>query len=195
MDIESYNIIRILVVVIAGLSIFYGYSLFKIVTERQGTLKVNNKETTLEMSDVGPGVYFSLFGSLVLITVLATQPTKETTTTNSDSGTTSTTREPASSTGELTSGFNFDVETACIEEAHLEHFSNGVALSGLLREKVNNAPYANVDEESSRLLRQLLDTSIGESSYADFMESSLVNTEAYNLVNSYLILYSIKNHC
>src|SRR6267142_2553316 len=53
--------------VLGGIScIFFGYRLFYVATERQGELRVKGQDVHLNLRDVGPGVFFALFGAVVL---------------------------------------------------------------------------------------------------------------------------------
>jgi hypothetical protein len=198
MEIEPYNIIRMMVVIISGVSIFFGYRLFSTVTERQGTLKIAGQESTLELSDVGPGVFFSLFGSIVLVAVLWTQPYEETNSKNSITGVTDSTRTPSSVGDEADGGvpkvFIFDFENVCVTAESLEHFTSGLSLSAWLFEKVSNEPFGEVDEDSRRMINDLLEVAAG-GNFKVLGKELLINTDGYNLVNAYLIMYSLKNHC
>nr|WP_314623630.1 hypothetical protein [uncultured Noviherbaspirillum sp.] len=62
---------RILIVLGGILSIYFGYRLFYLEKSRQGELQIKTGEHyALTMRDVAPGIFFSLFGSLILATCL-----------------------------------------------------------------------------------------------------------------------------
>jgi hypothetical protein len=58
---------RLAIVIISGLCIFWGYRLFSIATQKQGEFKLGSDFLKVHLASVAPGIYFSLFGSLVLI--------------------------------------------------------------------------------------------------------------------------------
>ncbi len=71
MDIESLRAIeRIIIVMFAGTSIILGWHLFKIgvVSPQSGTFV--GKGFKFSLQKVGPGIFFSLFGTVVLSTAL-----------------------------------------------------------------------------------------------------------------------------
>lgn len=58
---------RVLIVIGGILSIYFGYRLFYIDKQTQGDLQIKKGETyELRLRDVAPGVFFALFGALVL---------------------------------------------------------------------------------------------------------------------------------
>ena len=153
---ESYNIIRIIIVLISGMSIYFGYKLFYLVTERQGTLKIEGKEATLSLQDVGPGIFFALFGSIVLIATLATQPYSEfsrVTTANEKDKTNllevkEITRNPATVAG--TSEFS-NIENLCTDGFPETKLNEGIEIARKLFDAKKVAPYdtANVETKNS----------------------------------------------
>ena len=58
---------RILIIILSGVSMILGWSLFKlgIFTEQSGEIKT--KGFLIKLSKVGPGIFFALFGCLILI--------------------------------------------------------------------------------------------------------------------------------
>jgi len=58
---------RVLVVATGGVAIYLGFRLFYLVKQRQGELLMQGKEFKLSIGDVAPGVYFALFGSMILV--------------------------------------------------------------------------------------------------------------------------------
>jgi hypothetical protein len=66
MTIVARDVERILVVIFGGASIYFGYRLFYLIKQKQGDLRIQGKEFKLSLSDVAPGIYFALFGSLLL---------------------------------------------------------------------------------------------------------------------------------
>jgi len=202
MEIESYNLIRILIVMISGLSIYFGYQLFKSVTERQGKLKIAGNNTSLELGDVGPGIYFSLFGSIVLVAVLWTQPYKETTSTSSaassyrESGEfTTTSREPASAESENESNIKMYLDGACIKEEMKEHFESGMVFLAYLEVVTQNQQFAQPDNELIHELKRLLSKNISGVTYVPFTDNLHTNLNVKYAAISYLIAYSVANQC
>ena len=121
---EPYNIIRILVVIIAGFAIYFGYKLFYLVAERQGKLKISGKDNSLELEDVGPGIFFAAFGTIILVSILLLQPYNETINTNSADGSSQVTnRTPAGNVSNTIHHGSFLIN----------HFLPGT--NGLLRKK------------------------------------------------------------
>jgi hypothetical protein len=58
---------RVLIVIGGILSIYFGYRLFYIDKQTQGDLQIKKGENyELRLRDVAPGVFFALFGALVL---------------------------------------------------------------------------------------------------------------------------------
>jgi hypothetical protein len=62
---------RILIVGSAALSLYYGYRLFSLSTAEQGELAAKMGSWQLNIARVGPGVFFALFGSAVLVYALS----------------------------------------------------------------------------------------------------------------------------
>jgi len=194
MDIEAYNIIRILVVLISGISIYFGYRLFSIVTERQGKLKIEDKDTALELSDVGPGVFFSFFGSAVLIGVLITQPYSENTITDLNGNVTTFLRSPASANS-INSDIQFFFDDVCVSSEKLEIFNDAKHISLMLLDMKIDAPHGEVDSELKKSINALLGN-LDSSNYFKVVYGNLYsNIDAYNFVNSLLILIPLKNPC
>lgn len=64
-------IVRSIVALGGVLCIYWGYRLFYIATEKQGQLSVSTGEhQSLQLQDVAPGVFFALFGAIILIVSL-----------------------------------------------------------------------------------------------------------------------------
>lgn len=71
MQIEEYRAIeRIIIILIAGASVTFGWNLFKIgvVSESTGTFQGKGWRITLQKA--GPGLFFALFGTAICITSL-----------------------------------------------------------------------------------------------------------------------------
>lgn len=192
---EAYNIIRILVVCISGISIFFGYKLFYIVTERQGKLKIEGKEAKVTLSDVGPGVYFALFGSVVLVTTLFTQPyTESTTESKSAQGTIlNISRAPASTSALKLSG---EIENLCVTEEVENHYIEGVELLKEVEEGKAQSPYAEISEILSTKIINYLVVSNDSQYIFDGILSDLSYTHVYYvMVNHLLSKYIIDTGC
>lgn len=76
MEVEAYLAIarsleRLGIVAVSGVSIWAGYRLFRVVTEARANAEIEGHGVKLTMSQVGPGVFFALFGAIVLIYALA----------------------------------------------------------------------------------------------------------------------------
>jgi|TARA_B100000315_G_C14516369_1_gene559357 hypothetical protein len=85
MDIEAIRAIeRIVIVIFAGTSIVLGWHLFKIgvVSPQSGTL--SGKGFKVSLQKVGPGIFFSLYGSVILSVALIYGLTKEKVTIKTD---------------------------------------------------------------------------------------------------------------
>ncbi len=64
-------IYRSLIALSGALCIYLGYRLFYIVTETQGRLSVSTgHDQALQLQDVAPGVFFALFGAVILVVSL-----------------------------------------------------------------------------------------------------------------------------
>lgn len=62
---------RLIIVVIAGLSFYFGYRLFNIKSSKsEEEAEFSYKTFLIKLKKVGPGVFFSLFGSAIVITSL-----------------------------------------------------------------------------------------------------------------------------
>ena len=57
---------RLLIVGTGAMCVYFGYRLFDKVQKRQGELELKGDKTSLKLRDVAPGIYFALFGSLLL---------------------------------------------------------------------------------------------------------------------------------
>lgn len=65
---------RILIVLFGGLCLLFGFLLFSRVTQTQGDLEAKGGDKLyLRLRNVGPGVFFALFGAAVLVSSLAFQ--------------------------------------------------------------------------------------------------------------------------
>lgn len=62
---------RLVIVVFAGLSIYWGYRLFDKVLANGGELIAKGQGYGVTLRNVGPGVYFSFFGMVVLVVALS----------------------------------------------------------------------------------------------------------------------------
>ncbi len=67
----SRSIERLGIIGVAGLSIWAGFRLFSIVTEAQASGRLEGQGFKFAMKNVGPGVFFALFGAMVLLYALA----------------------------------------------------------------------------------------------------------------------------
>lgn len=62
---------RIAIVAVAALCIYLGYKLFKIVPDRhEGEGSLSLGDLSISLSKIGPGVFFSLFGAVILFQAL-----------------------------------------------------------------------------------------------------------------------------
>jgi hypothetical protein len=57
---------RILVVVIGALAIFLGYKLFAIIATADGAAKAEAAGVSIYLTNIGPGVFFALFGAVLI---------------------------------------------------------------------------------------------------------------------------------
>lgn len=77
---------RLLIVLFSGVSIILGWHLFKVGVVDQQSASLSGKGYKFTLQKVGPGVFFSLFGSIVMSVALINGLTK--TTVNKTSGNT-----------------------------------------------------------------------------------------------------------
>jgi hypothetical protein len=68
---------RLAIVGIGYAALRYGFELFKIVANHVGQLEAEGKGVKLRISQVGPGVFFAVFGVALVITSLAVVPKLE----------------------------------------------------------------------------------------------------------------------
>lgn len=194
---EDYNIIRTLIVLISGMSILLGFLLFKIVTERQGQLKVSGNDSSLELSDVGPGVFFALFGATILVSVLITQPYSETTRAENPKKADSfyTTRDPASVTSyndnELPPIFAY-LSSKGMECDTLEE---GIDYLAVLYKQSQSEPYAKLTDTEKEVLFDYLKQSNSNDIFIKNFNRSNLKIDTYYFFSSYLTNYYIKNMC
>lgn len=195
MDLEAHNLIRIMVVAIAGFSILFGFLLFRIVTETQGSLRISGQNHKIELSDVAPGIYFSLFGSLVLFAVLWTQPYTEHTTSRQDSRglTTTQTRSPASIDNEVMTP-EFSSET-CLKSNSIEHVENAISLTEYISNQKEVDRFLEIDDGVKSMLLEVLDKPIEGLNFHSFLDQNLTNEKAHLLIKSYLAAYVLNNSC
>ncbi len=66
---------RLIIVAIAGLSMFYGFRLFAITAADEGSLTAKAGGWQIKLAKVGPGVFFALFGAAIVIYALFKAPT------------------------------------------------------------------------------------------------------------------------
>ena len=199
---ESYNIIRVIIVIISGLSIFFGYKLFYLVTERQGNLIIKDKNRSLALSDVGPGVFFALFGAIVLVSVLVTQPYTEQTVTKiptvdnqSDPVTSSpsiviSSRSPASEGTD-----NNEFEILCVNEEHQDEFNEGIELFETASWFYKNEPYKLISDSDKEGLIILLNKLQAPPEYLAVSNGIASYVDHYHLLKSFLLLYHLSNSC
>lgn len=189
---EAYNIIRILVVCISGISIFCGYKLFYLVTERQGNLKIEGKDATVTLSDVGPGVFFALFGSAVLVATLLTQPYSESSTesTTEDGTIVSTSRAPASTS---TLSLSSEMENLCVEDNVESYFLEGLELLKAIETGKEQSPYTEISEDLSRKIISHLTASNDMQSLFDSILSDSSYVHVYYVMSYHLLSIYINN--
>jgi hypothetical protein len=65
---------RLIIVILAGCSLYFGYNLFRITTQQAGEMIASGKNWKFRMAQVGPGVFFALFGTVVLACALYQGP-------------------------------------------------------------------------------------------------------------------------
>lgn len=71
MDIETLRMIeRIIIVLFAGVSIFFGWNLFKIGVVQESTGTFEGKGYKVIIQKAGPGIFFSMFGTIILVIAL-----------------------------------------------------------------------------------------------------------------------------
>jgi hypothetical protein len=198
---EAYNIIRIIVVLISGLSIYLGYRLFYLVTERQGKLKIKDKDTSITLGDVGPGIFFALFGTIVLVFVLSTQPYVETITTmrNNLENTNNTeavdvtiksTRAPASS--EQTEN---EFALFCFEDPYQASFNEGVDILESLKWFLKNEPFKNVEKAEKENLLSFLNKLQAPPAFTSLAKLIVTYSDYYYFLKSFLLFYYSTYHC
>lgn len=71
MALMGRTIERLLIVIVSGLSLYLGYRLFGVNDDPKGILEAHTGDKLfLKMRNIGPGVFFALFGSVVLVWVV-----------------------------------------------------------------------------------------------------------------------------
>jgi hypothetical protein len=79
-DFYAIVIYRCIIALSGALAIYLGYRLFFVVLARQGELSVKTGENyELKLRNVAPGVFFALFGAVILAASLAKDIKTETT--------------------------------------------------------------------------------------------------------------------
>lgn len=59
--------------------IFLGYKLFSIATERQGEFNLQSgRNQSLQLNQVAPGIFFALFGAIIIVASLIFHPSLHT---------------------------------------------------------------------------------------------------------------------
>jgi hypothetical protein len=66
---------RLLVVLFGGLAMYYGFKLFSMVSSHEGELSAKGSTWQFKMVRVGPGVFFGLFGTVIVTYALVQSPT------------------------------------------------------------------------------------------------------------------------
>lgn len=66
---------RLLVVMFGGLAMYYGFKLFYLVSSHDGELSAKGSTWQFRMVRVGPGVFFALFGTVIVTYALFQSPT------------------------------------------------------------------------------------------------------------------------
>lgn len=201
---EDYNIIRTLIVLISGMSILLGFFLFKIVAERQGQLKISDKDSSLELSDVGPGVFFALFGATILISVLITQPYIDTTIYRAQASKTPENippnsdvvrlRKPANDTSakDKVNSLHDYLEGSCLNQITRSPYEEGLDYLDLLYTKSAEEPYAELAKEDKKHLMGYLNKNKIDTTSTSNLLKIKTNQDAYYFFSSYLTNYQIK---
>lgn len=190
---ESYNIIRLATVLVAAMSIYFGYRLFYIVTERQGKLKIQNQEYSLQLSDVGPGVFFALFGAVVIIIITIWQPYSEKTTISADGGIETTSREPANSNN-IT--FAEELENLCVNTQVEAIFLQGTELLKRVEIEKMVQPHAALSEDIAIDFEHFIDSSNAPEKFRELYSGSSSNFEVYFItLGAILNIYYENNNC
>jgi len=204
---ESYNIIRILITIIAGMSIFLGYRLFHLVTERQGQLKIQGKETKVSLGDVGPGIFFAFFGTFVLTVILYSQPYKEQYT-KSPNGDVTSSRGPASVISDSIVEevpCTIDLYDLCVDSTYKKIYEEGISLL-MSFEELCIEKWPNEDELSTALFKmkkQDLLSFFKKNKDNNEMQQLLENLNGYNsepknyyiFLKSYLLYFYLRHPC
>jgi len=191
---ETYNLIRMLIVFVGGLNIYFGYKLFYLVTERQGKLKIEGKDATVSLSDVGPCVFFSFFGSIILVSVIVTQPYKEITLTQNGvedlSKITQKIRAPASINKDM-----IDISSMCVQKDYEDVFFEGVDLLDATKLFYQKEPYKKFPEQDRKALIDYLDKSKSEPKIRNLAGKISDYTDCYHYLISYLFFFYLSHRC
>ena len=191
---EAYNIIRIIVICISGICIYFGYKLFFLVTERQGKLKIEGKDAVVSLSDVGPGVFFALFGSIGMGVTLITQPysvNTEELKTPEGVVTKVTNRTPASTSD----GSISEIETLCVTDDVAKHFEQGLLIVKKLYEGKTASPFGEVDKEISEKAITFLQNTGAESNLVEIVKKSNSYHDYYFGVRVQMVLIYMHHKC
>ena len=190
---ESYNIIRLATVLVAAMSIYFGYRLFYIVTERQGKLKIQNQDYSLQLSDVGPGVFFELFGAVVIIVVTIWQPYSEKTTTSADGSIQKISRDPANSSN-IT--FAEELENLCVNTQVEAIFLQGTELLKRVEIEKMIQPHATASEDILIDFEYFIDSSNAPEKFRELHSGSSSYFEIYFItLGAILNIYYENNNC
>ncbi len=68
---------RVLIIVVGAISIYFGYHLFRLKIFESQSLGIEHDFIKLNLSKVGPGVFFSLFGCALIVYVIVFHPEVE----------------------------------------------------------------------------------------------------------------------
>ncbi len=191
---EDYNVIKIIIVLISGMSIYLGYRLFYVVTERQGSLKLKGENSNIELSDVGPGVFFSFFGAAILIVSIVNQPYKDSNITTSENGVTTTTvREPASSGNHQVETLSDELQSLCLVDSMSDTFSEGAGTLMAPEWYKSTSPYKVIEKNELSELYSILERLEFPTPKKD--TSDIVYIDYYYLLKAALYLNYTKYKC
>jgi len=62
---------RILIVLFGGLSLFFGWNLFRVGVMQEQRAEFKNGDVSVTLQKVGPGIFFALFGSCILVVAMS----------------------------------------------------------------------------------------------------------------------------
>lgn len=130
------DIERLVIVIIAGMAVYLGFKLFYVVTTKQGEMRLGGNNYNLQLQDVAPGIYFALFGSIVLVIALfqrvSQENIQETKLTTSSSSKTVTTINRTTASNSSSYSSDLFLDTSSLTEEQMMKYSQIIEYLNIL---------------------------------------------------------------